>query len=168
MVLGTFGVRVLTGEVTILGSFIRPSETVHWVSAPHCYAVPVLRTSENTSLELHNDHNTNSLRGLGPLSPLFRGIWNEASASSRRSTFQIVRPPVPSTSVLVLTVTSCTPQTMLLRGASSKISSPLLHGIRSSPPWLHKLAGTGHGQDSYAGQSLPGNPHSLSCLQIGC
>ncbi|KEY67913.1 hypothetical protein S7711_02124 [Stachybotrys chartarum IBT 7711] len=90
MVLGTFGVRVLTGEVTVLGSFIRASETVHWVSAPHCYAVPVLRTSENTSLELHNDPNTNSLRGLGPLSPLFRGIWNEASASSRRSTFQIL------------------------------------------------------------------------------
>ncbi|UNI17872.1 Polynucleotide 5'-hydroxyl-kinase grc3, variant 2 [Purpureocillium takamizusanense] len=66
---------------------LRPGETTYWVHAPHCHAVPVLRTTERTRLELHSDPKAESLRKLGRLSPLFRGIWNEGQA---RPTFQFL------------------------------------------------------------------------------
>ncbi|KAH6996866.1 hypothetical protein EDB80DRAFT_135761 [Ilyonectria destructans] len=96
LVLGSFGIRVLRGEVTIAGACLRPSETIKWIHAPHCHAVPVLRSAENTGLELHPDNAARGLRQLGRLSPLFRKMWNEPAdaTSGRRSakeaTFQIL------------------------------------------------------------------------------
>ncbi|KAH7273902.1 hypothetical protein B0J15DRAFT_113678 [Fusarium solani] len=96
MVIGSFGVRVVQGEVTLAGATLRPSETIEWVHAPHCHAIPVLRTVENTRLELHPDPNARGLRQLGRISPLFRRMWNEppetdqGKKSSREATFQII------------------------------------------------------------------------------
>lgn len=96
MVLGSFGIRVLRGEVTIAGACLRPSETIQWIHAPHCHAVPVLRSAENTGLELHPDNAARGLRQLGRLSPLFRKMWNEPAdatsgkRSAKEATFQIV------------------------------------------------------------------------------
>lgn len=96
MVIGSFGVRVVQGEVTLAGATLRPSETIEWVHAPHCHAIPVLRTVENTRLELHPDLNARGLRQLSRISPLFRRMWNEPSETdqgkkiSREATFQIV------------------------------------------------------------------------------
>ncbi|KAF7544996.1 hypothetical protein G7Z17_g9521 [Cylindrodendrum hubeiense] len=96
LVLGSFGIRVLRGEVTIAGACLRPSDTIQWVHAPHCHAVPVLRSAENTGLELHPDSNARGLRQLGRLSPLFRKMWNEPSdvpsgkRSAKEATFQIL------------------------------------------------------------------------------
>lgn len=58
-------------------------------------ALPVIRTIQDTQLELHNDPNTSGLRKLGRLSPLFRRIWNEPSETvdgimTGGQTFQIV------------------------------------------------------------------------------
>ncbi|RGP70419.1 polynucleotide 5 -hydroxyl-kinase grc3 [Fusarium sporotrichioides] len=98
LVLGSFGIRVIQGEVRLAGATLYPSETIEWVHAPHCHAVPVLRTTEETTLELHPDSNARGLRQLGRLSPLFRKIWNEppetnSSHTTKDSTFKIIRTP---------------------------------------------------------------------------
>ncbi|PON30445.1 protein GRC3 [Trichoderma gamsii] len=96
IVIGSFGIKVIAGEVTVFGATLRPSDSIHWIHAPHCHAIPVLRTSEKVSLELHNDPNADSLRRLSRLSPLFKGIWSESKDGStetslgRGRTFQIV------------------------------------------------------------------------------
>ncbi|UKZ67266.1 uncharacterized protein TrAtP1_008428 [Trichoderma atroviride] len=96
IVIGSFGIKVIAGEVTVFGATLRPSDPIHWIHAPHCHAIPVLRTSEKVSLELHNDPNADSLRRLSRLSPLFKGIWSESKDGStetspgRGRTFQIV------------------------------------------------------------------------------
>ncbi|PFH62896.1 hypothetical protein XA68_11215 [Ophiocordyceps unilateralis] len=85
LLVGSFGVRVLTGEVTVAGAVLQPSEKIVWVHAPHCHAIPVLRTAESTSLELHNDAEAEGLRKLGKLSPLFQNIWNVLPAQVAES-----------------------------------------------------------------------------------
>ncbi|KAF4334411.1 polynucleotide 5 hydroxyl-kinase grc3 [Fusarium beomiforme] len=96
LVIGSFGIKVIQGEVVLAGATLYPSETIEWVHAPHCHAVPVLRTTEATRLELHPDRNAQDLRQLGRLSPLFRKIWNESperdsiSKKNKETTFQII------------------------------------------------------------------------------
>ncbi|KAF7555837.1 hypothetical protein G7046_g6472 [Stylonectria norvegica] len=96
MILGSFGLRVIHGEVTIAGASLRPSGAVQWIHAPHCHAIPVLRSAEKTGVELHPDPTARGLRQLGRISPLFRKIWNEpVGASSKKrgskeATFQIL------------------------------------------------------------------------------
>ncbi|RCI13272.1 hypothetical protein L249_0119 [Ophiocordyceps polyrhachis-furcata BCC 54312] len=85
LIVGSFGVRVLTGEVTVTGAVLRPSQNIHWIHAPHCHAIPVLRTTETTSLELHQDYEAEGLRQLGRLSPLFRNIWNDLPVEAVQS-----------------------------------------------------------------------------------
>ncbi|KAG6001195.1 hypothetical protein E4U21_004616 [Claviceps maximensis] len=60
IVLGSFGIRVVTGEVTIAGATLQSSESIFWVYAPHCLALPK----------------------LGRLSPLFRRLWNEPAEAN--------------------------------------------------------------------------------------
>ncbi|KAJ4271685.1 Polynucleotide 5'-hydroxyl-kinase grc3 [Fusarium torreyae] len=96
LIIGSFGVRIIQGELTLAGATLRPSETIEWVHAPHCHAVPVLRTTEDARLELHPDQNARGLRQLGRISPLFRKMWNEppegdsAKKISKEATFQII------------------------------------------------------------------------------
>ncbi|KAK1251669.1 hypothetical protein MKX07_007148 [Trichoderma sp. CBMAI-0711] len=96
IVIGSFGIKVSAGEVTIFGATLKPSDAIHWVHAPHCHAIPVIRTSEKVALELHSDSNADGLRRLSRLSPLFRGIWGESKDDSTEATlgkgrtFQIV------------------------------------------------------------------------------
>ncbi|KAF3068005.1 Polynucleotide 5'-hydroxyl-kinase GRC3 [Trichoderma lentiforme] len=94
--IGSFGIKVIAGEATVFGATLQPSDPIHWIHAPHCHAIPVIRTSEKTSLELHHDPNADGLRRLSRLSPLFRGIWGESKDDStehnlgKGRTFQIV------------------------------------------------------------------------------
>ncbi|KAK2592053.1 Polynucleotide 5'-hydroxyl-kinase grc3 [Conoideocrella luteorostrata] len=77
VVLGSFGIRVTRGEVKMAGATLRASESIFWVHAPHCLALPVIRTTQDSRLELHSDSNLIYLRKLGRLSPLLRKMWNE-------------------------------------------------------------------------------------------
>ncbi|KAG6033710.1 hypothetical protein E4U41_006843 [Claviceps citrina] len=77
IVLGCFGIRVVTGEVTIAGATLRSSEHILWVQAPHCFALPVVRTTQDSTLQFHNDANLSHLKKLGRLSPLLRRMWHE-------------------------------------------------------------------------------------------
>ncbi|KAI0000095.1 hypothetical protein F4779DRAFT_151929 [Xylariaceae sp. FL0662B] len=94
VILGSYGVHMKSGEITINGAALRPSKTVHWVDAPHCHALPVIRCSDSATLELLPHPIAAGLRSLGRLSPRFRRLWNEPSAStddsSPDSTFQIL------------------------------------------------------------------------------
>ncbi|KAM0466335.1 hypothetical protein ACHAPV_001294 [Trichoderma viride] len=122
IVIGSFGIKIMAGEVTVFGATLRPSDPIHWIHAPHCHAIPVLRTSEKVSLELHNDPNADSLRRLSRLSPLFKGIWSGSKDGSteaslgRGRTFQIV----------------CSSDDAPKKGVIQELSSP--------PAWNKKLA----------------------------
>lgn len=80
--LGCFGIRVVTGEVTIAGATLRSSENIFWVYAPHCLAMPVIRTTQDSRLRFHNDTNSIHLKKLGRLSPLFKRLWNEPAEAN--------------------------------------------------------------------------------------
>ncbi|KAG5928783.1 hypothetical protein E4U42_008038 [Claviceps africana] len=82
IVLGCFGIRVLTGEITIAGATLRESETIFWVYAPHCSAVPVIRTTQDCRILFHNDPNSVHLKKLGRLSPLFKRLWDEPAEAN--------------------------------------------------------------------------------------
>ena len=106
--------------MTVAGASLRPSSDIQWIHAPHCHAVPVLRTRENTRLELHGDPNAPALRQLGRLSPLFRKIWNESEQKpNREEQFQIVGLSTQAAGPK-LTINSFILRRTLLRRASSK------------------------------------------------
>lgn len=78
-----------TGEASICGASLYPSDTIQWVHAPHCHALPVLRCSENSIIEIHPHPNANKLRNLERLSPVFGNLWNE-TMNGQRQTWQIL------------------------------------------------------------------------------
>jgi polynucleotide 5'-hydroxyl-kinase GRC3/NOL9 len=92
VILGSYGVRVVAGEVTLYGAHVRPSDGIIWVHAPHCHAVPVLRSGEQTVVQLHPHPHSDSLRRLERLSPLFRKLWND-QREGRPQTYQLVSRP---------------------------------------------------------------------------
>ncbi|KAG5957034.1 hypothetical protein E4U57_002087 [Claviceps arundinis] len=93
IVLGCFGICVVAGEVTVAGATLRSSENILWVYATHCSAVPVIRTTQDSRLQFHNDTNSTHLRKLGRLSPLLRRLWNEPAESNhnKKRTFRFIR-----------------------------------------------------------------------------
>ncbi|KAI1807422.1 hypothetical protein F4811DRAFT_505736 [Daldinia bambusicola] len=96
VILGSYGIRVTSGEITLNGATLRNSERVHWVDAPHCHALPVLRCPDNASLELLPHPVAAGLRGLGRLAPQFRKLWNEIDALPNKKT----RSPDPTFTIL--------------------------------------------------------------------
>lgn len=92
IVLGCFGICVVAGEVTVAGATLPSSENILWVYATHCSAVPVIRTTQDSRLQFHNDTNSTHLRKLGRLSPLLRRLWNEPAESNhnKKRTFRFV------------------------------------------------------------------------------
>ncbi|KAI2606746.1 hypothetical protein GGR54DRAFT_406973 [Hypoxylon sp. NC1633] len=96
VVLGSYGIRVVSGDITINGATLYKSESVNWVYAPLCHALPVIRCSKNVILELHPCPGIMGLKSLGLLSPQFKKLWNEpgpsptSKATSPDPTFQIL------------------------------------------------------------------------------
>ncbi|KAK4249998.1 hypothetical protein C7999DRAFT_12132 [Corynascus novoguineensis] len=95
VILGSFGVKVREGEATIAGAVLTPADPVQWVHAPHCHAVPVLRTADDTVLELQPHPAARELRHLATLNPVFAKLWNETipgrtSKAQSSATFQII------------------------------------------------------------------------------
>ncbi|KAI0533094.1 hypothetical protein GGR58DRAFT_135503 [Xylaria digitata] len=97
VILGSYGVRVESGEVTIYGAILKASKNVSWVHAPQSHALPVIRCADEATLELQSHPRAQGLKDLGMLSPLFRKLWcggpsspsgNKDSGSSE--TFQIL------------------------------------------------------------------------------
>ncbi|KAI3401111.1 hypothetical protein diail_257 [Diaporthe ilicicola] len=115
VILGSYGIRVKKGEASIAGATLSPSQTVHWVHAPHCHALPVLRCSEQSVIELHDHQGAHELRNMEKLSPLFGSLWNEASQATRR-TYQI------------------------LSNSADGPKKAMLHDLRSPAQWNKKVA----------------------------
>lgn len=89
VLLGSYGIKVKNGEASICGASLYPSDTIQWVHAPHCHALPVLRCAENAIVEIHPHPHAAKLRNLERLSPVFGNLWNE-TASGQRQTWQIL------------------------------------------------------------------------------
>ncbi|KAJ0318714.1 hypothetical protein Brms1b_004203 [Colletotrichum noveboracense] len=123
---GSYGIKVISGEVTVAGATIRPTDGIQWVHAPHCHGIPVVRCSDETTLELHPHPQAASLRKLERLSPLFRSLWNEpeeTKSSKKRAavdTYKIVS---------------------LICTADDAPKRALIQDLRSLPAWNKKLAG---------------------------
>ncbi|KXH39145.1 hypothetical protein CSAL01_03176 [Colletotrichum salicis] len=139
LVLGSYGIKVLDGEITIAGASVRASDGTKWVHAPHCHAIPVLRCSEETKLELHPHPQGAGLRKLERLSPLFRSLWHEpegkaSKRGAKTDTYKII----------------CTSEDAPKRA--------LIQDLRSHPAWNKKLAGLT--------KAKPGQP-ALSVMLCG-
>jgi polynucleotide 5'-hydroxyl-kinase GRC3/NOL9 len=92
VILGSYGIRVKSGEAAIAGATLFPSETIYWVHAPHCHALPVLRCAEKSVIELHAHQGAPGLRNLENLSPLFGSLWNEVNQREKatKQTYQLL------------------------------------------------------------------------------
>lgn len=94
MIAGLYGLKLVSGHITVQGASIRPSEDVHWVHASHIHAIPVIRTHQETCLQLLSDLGSVGLQNMGRLSPLYYQIWwrrsEEASAQPGERTFEMV------------------------------------------------------------------------------
>ncbi|KAK0384407.1 hypothetical protein NLU13_8494 [Sarocladium strictum] len=94
MVTGIFGVKVLTGHITVQGANLRPSQVIHWVHASYVHAVPVIRTHQETCLQLLSDKRSDGLRSMGQLSPLYAQLWlrggDDPSSLQTGRTFDIL------------------------------------------------------------------------------
>ncbi|KAH9905889.1 hypothetical protein F4778DRAFT_769767 [Xylariomycetidae sp. FL2044] len=92
VILGSYDVLVKSGEITINGATLKNTKKLHSVDAPHCHALPVIRCSEDATLEIHSSSRVEGLRNLGTLSPLFRKLWNDSREAGEgvASTFQIL------------------------------------------------------------------------------
>ncbi|KAJ1325735.1 polynucleotide 5'-hydroxyl-kinase GRC3/NOL9 [Microdochium nivale] len=86
VLLGSYGMRLRSGKITINGATLTPQSGVTWVDAPQCYALPVMRAVDDSVVELHSHLANKDLRGLASVSPLFRGLWLD----DQGSTFKIV------------------------------------------------------------------------------
>ena len=91
VILGSYGLTVREGEVTLAGAILRASDKTHWVHAPRCHALPVLRCTDDAYIVLQPHPAAPALRELAKLSPIFQNIWNEPKADTdAHSTFEIV------------------------------------------------------------------------------
>ncbi|KAK0625283.1 hypothetical protein B0T17DRAFT_608250 [Bombardia bombarda] len=94
VILGSYGIKISEGELTMAGAILSASDVIHWVHAPYCHALPVLRMTCNTVMELHPHPAAPGLRQLAKLNPAFGKLWNEPETTSdkanRAATFQII------------------------------------------------------------------------------
>lgn len=96
VILGSYGIKVREGELTVAGAFLSRSELVHWVHAPQCHALPIIRITSDATIELQPHQGARSLRQLASLNPAFGKLWNEvddaASGQIKKAspTFQII------------------------------------------------------------------------------
>ncbi|KAI1296002.1 hypothetical protein F5Y03DRAFT_298108 [Xylaria venustula] len=97
VILGSYGIRVESGEITIYGASLKASQGISWVHAPQSHPLPVIRCAEEATLELRPHPNAQDLKNLEILSPLFRKLWweNPEPPSHQkeprpRETFQIL------------------------------------------------------------------------------
>lgn len=83
VILGSYGLEVSQGELTIAGAIIRQGDPVSWVHSPHCHAIPVMRTNRDSVIHLRSNPDAVPLRELEKLNPVFGRLWNEPAADSR-------------------------------------------------------------------------------------
>ena len=103
ILLGECEISVQKGQITIMGSALRPSKAKYRFYAPSSHSLPVIRCLgteiNHAHIQLHQCES--GLGHLSSLSPLFGKMWNDSSGplgieydslirKKKRSTFQIV------------------------------------------------------------------------------
>jgi polynucleotide 5'-hydroxyl-kinase GRC3/NOL9 len=104
VILGQYEISVQKGQITLLGSTLRASKSVHRIYAPSTHSLPVIRclATDVDGAEIRLHQSESGLRSLKALSPLFGKLWNDGSGplgveygpllrKKSRSSFQIVR-----------------------------------------------------------------------------
>ncbi|KAI1421458.1 hypothetical protein F5Y12DRAFT_800932 [Xylaria sp. FL1777] len=123
VILGSYGVRVESGEVTIYGATLKASKSISWVHAPQSHALPVIRCTEEATLEFQPHPDAEGLRSLGMLSPLFRKIlWENPSSPSHEKNFS------PGETFRILYTSEDGPKRAILQD------------LRSLPEWNREIA----------------------------
>ncbi|ETS73745.1 hypothetical protein PFICI_14691 [Pestalotiopsis fici W106-1] len=141
VILGSYGVTVTSGNITICGATLRATEKTHWVHASHCQALPVIRCPDGASIELGPCPGAQSLRQLGRVSPLFRGLWDESSTSEggkpESSTFTILYTSADGPKRALLSDLKSPPEwnreiDSLVKASRSKPASAIITGPKSA------------------------------------
>ncbi|KAL1875955.1 hypothetical protein VTK73DRAFT_9666 [Phialemonium thermophilum] len=151
VLLGSYGLSISHGLLTIAGATLRPADHTHWVHAPHCHALPVLRAVENTTLELQPHPAAGGLRALETLSPAFGKLWNDSrpQAAANRSksggdeTYQIIYTSEDGPKKAVL-------QELKSPAEWNKKISELVPGRPSRPGMLLVCGPKGSGKSTFA------------------
>ncbi|KAI0517064.1 hypothetical protein F5B22DRAFT_636260 [Xylaria bambusicola] len=123
VILGSYGVQVESGEVTINGAILKASKTIAWVHAPQSHALPVIRCTEEASLELQPHPEAENLKALGVLSPMFRKLWCENPNNPSKT-----NQPDPSETFRILYTLDDVPKRAVLQD------------LRSPPEWNREMA----------------------------
>ncbi|EFX00884.1 RNA processing protein [Grosmannia clavigera kw1407] len=95
VILGSYGVVVGSGEVTVAGATLRPRRQAYWVHAPQCHALPIVRCTDEATVTLVPHLGAAGLRKLERLAPVFGQLWNETKEA--KETFQILYTPQDGT-----------------------------------------------------------------------
>ncbi len=125
--------------MNIYGSILPAVDKVYWVHAPHCHALPVIRTTKNAVIELHPAPHAQGLKRLERLNPVFGKLWNESStkvailtkAERKLETFQIVRHLAFPSDMHDTNTGRFSLQRMALRRLSTKILSHPPNGTKN-------------------------------------
>ncbi|KAK5625223.1 hypothetical protein RRF57_000939 [Xylaria bambusicola] len=123
VILGSYGVQVESGEVTINGAILKASKTTAWVHAPRSHALPVIRCTEEATLEFQPHPEAENLKALGVLSPLFRNLWCENSYITSNT-----NQPDPHETFRILYTLEDVPKRAVLQD------------LRSPPEWNREMA----------------------------
>ncbi|KAK4192206.1 hypothetical protein QBC35DRAFT_484573 [Podospora australis] len=124
VILGSYGLKVQQGEAVIAGAILTASDDIQWIHAPHCHALPVLRTREDTVVELHPHPSATSLHQLARLNPVFGRLWNEGSTTG----------PPPNKAQKAL------PTFQIIFSSDDAPKRVVLQELVSPPEWNKKLA----------------------------
>ncbi|KKF96811.1 Polynucleotide 5'-hydroxyl-kinase GRC3 [Ceratocystis platani] len=87
VIVGSYGIKIHRGEVTIAGATLQPSDMTYWICAPLSHAVPVLRCYKGVRIDLYPDPVFRNMRQLESLSHLFKEIWPSNMSQSFRVLF---------------------------------------------------------------------------------
>lgn len=96
VILGSYGIVVSSGAVTVAGATLRASPKTAWVHAPQCHGLPVVRCTDDAAVTLKSHPAADGLRKMEQLAPVFGGLWNE-QRDKASDTFQILYSPEDGT-----------------------------------------------------------------------
>ncbi|KAI1325413.1 hypothetical protein F5Y16DRAFT_377947 [Xylariaceae sp. FL0255] len=148
---GNYRMLILAGEVALHGAVLKPSrQPAYRVCAPNCYALPIIRCTEDAEISVYSQHNDASV-DLAKLSPLFRNLWpedrplssEEAPLHAQNDSFRIV-----------------------YTSANSPAKSPL-QAVKAPAEWNRAIATLGNSKTSKASCTMIVGPKSSGKSTFG-
>lgn len=89
--MGSYGVRLRSGIISILGATLRPCTFTYWVHAPRSHALPVLECVKEARIDILPHPSSKSLKNLEMCEPIFRDLWNPHTEKGKFSTFYLIK-----------------------------------------------------------------------------